>query len=952
MTKSAPDQSSSVGKIPDKAAQRQILKRFVQITLGRLARIRLDLSKNQQLFLDALPVLLHTNHPTFPCFVAENTPSGIGRYHPSGAEIQKLQRLSPGFKPVDQVNKEQILGVFLAGDCGTIIESDQQNMIVWVCHADGVPINELFQLQRKCDLIATWAKLMNLNVDIHIVDSSFKTPEQKQYAHQQLSAQSFLDLDRLYRSGVMVAGRMPLWWLIPPDQDISYQQYTSRLLHKGFIKEEEVVDFGPIPTIPAHEFIALSIEQLRSSEQDPYAACIKQLLVEIYIAEYPNVKVLGNQFKESVYEDKLDLDSLDPYLMVYRRIEGYLLQRQELQRLELVRRCFYYQVGKDLSQRTSNPTWQRKQMVSLVEEWGWDRDQLKLLDARPTWKVEQVKLEFNELSYEVSNSFRYVAEFSRRHRSECIGQLAELGQLGKMLHARFDQKMGKIELVNPGISESLALPEIFVGQTKHRTKIVWAVYGESISVRDVGHVRPLNRSANLIELLAWCLYNGLLDDKTRVSVIEGEHELTVDELRTLLDTLRSSDSLQPAVLQTTKESFLRPSRPISLELFVNVACDVKKTLKSQKRINAAATTIFDYGDKKNNVILNIETLMVNSWGEVICHRFDGAVCLLNCISELIQVITPGSSRGLPELNIHSTCKYYSEPIQQRLNELFTDLNNCLYNSKFPLNTRYVLQMKDQHFILQYQQNKVSFKGARNEKDLVRRLGFYQQSFSPIVFDRHALTGKQLPAVTDVMQNDVLQVFFEVSADEKTASVFVSDENGSLYTYESDFHSEEKLLRSLETFLFSTLYRHENHQREAQRSLRNFTDIPIVFYQLKCDEHRHYYVESFELDASKSTRENFTISAIAEKVTGNKEPVFNIFCAEQEFYAVDWGDDLYSAVARVILSKRRSGGTYPCHITELELSGISTLVGHELQTTDFLHFKESIERKINKALKIV
>ena len=954
MTKPVSDQSQSVGKIPDKAAQRQILKRFVQITLGRLARIRLDLSKNQQLFLDALPVLLHTNHPKFPCFVAENTASGICRYHPSGAEIQKLQSLSPGFTPVDQSNKEQILGVFLSGDCGTIIESDQQNIKVWVCHADGVMINELFQLQRKCDLIETWAKLMNLNVKISVVDSSFQTPQQKQNIHlslnDQANKQNFLELDRLYRSGVMVAGRMPLWWLIPPDQDISYQQYTSLLFHKGFINEEDVIDFGPIPNIPAHEFIALSIDQLARSEKDPYEACIRQLLMEIYITEYPQVKVLGNQFKESVYQDQLDLDKLDPYLMVYRRIEVYLLDRQELQRLELVRRCFYYQVGKHLSQHTSNATWQRKQMVSLVEEWGWNRDHLKLLDRRASWKVEQVKNEFNELNYEVSNSFRYIAEFSRRYRTECVGQLSDLSLLGKKLHARFDHKIGKIELLNPGISETLVQSEIFIAQTKHRSKTVWAVYDELVSSRDIGHIRPINRSENLIELLAWCLYNGLVDDKTRLEVIAGEHDLKNEELHALTASLQDSPSLNSQLLQTNQEAFSRPSRPVTFELFVNVACDVKKTLKSQKRVNAASTTMFDYGDKKNNVVLNIEILMVNSWGEVICNRFEGSVCLLNCISEFIQVITPGSARGLPDLTVHSSCRYYAEPLKARLVELFADLSNCLYNAKYPMNTRYVLQMKEQLFILQYQQNQVSFKGARNEKDLIKRLGHYQQGFSPIVFDRYALSGCQLPAISDVMQNDMLQVFFEISADKKTATVYVSDEKGSLFSYQRPFYNEEKLLRSLETFLFSTLYRHENQQREELEQSRNFTDIPIVFYQLKCKDDGWYFIEPFELDASESTRDNFTISAIAEKVPGSKEPIFNLLCAEQEFYAVDWGDDLYSSVARMILAKRRSRESYPCHITELELSSISSLHGYQLQTTDFLRFKETIERKINEALK--
>ena len=492
-----------------------------------------------------------------------------------------------------------------------------------MCHAKGIAFNELFQLQRKCNLIETWAKLLNLRVSIDVVNKDFKTVQQQQNP-QQDGAQSFLELDRLYRSGVMVAGRMPLWWLIPPDQNISYAQYTSRLLHKGFIREEDVIDFGPIPNIPAHEFVALSIQQLQSSDYDPYDACIGQVLMEIYISEYPHVKVLGNQFKESVYRDQLDLDRLDPYLMVYRHIEAYLLEREESQRLELVRRCFYYQVGKSLSQFTSEPTWQRQQMVTLVEEWGWDRDDLKLLDGRSSWKVEQVKTEFNELIYEVSNSFRYIAEFSRRHRSQCLDQLPSLSILGKKLHARFDQKVGKIELLNTGISESLATAEIFFAQIKHKNKLVWAIYDEPVASRDIGHLRPLHRSESLIELIAWCLYNGLLDQHTQCDVLPGEHNLQRQELQSLISALQDSGSLAPELLTPKADAFARPARPVTFEVFLNVACDVKKTLKGQKRVNAALNTMFDYGDSKNNVLLNIEVVDGEQLGRSYLQSFWGA----------------------------------------------------------------------------------------------------------------------------------------------------------------------------------------------------------------------------------------------------------------------------------------------------------------------------------------
>ena len=61
--------------------------------------------------------------------------------------------------------------------------------------------------------------------------------------------------------------------------------------------------------------------------------------------------------------------------------------------------------------------------------------------------------------------------------------------------------------------------------------------------------------------------------------------------------------------------------------------------------------------------------MVNSWGEVICNRFEGPVCLLNCISEFIQLVTPGSARGLPKFFVHSACQYYAKPMKQRFSRV-------------------------------------------------------------------------------------------------------------------------------------------------------------------------------------------------------------------------------------------------------------------------------------------
>src|SRR5690606_34483537 len=103
--------------------------------------------------------------------------------------------------------------------------------------------------------------------------------------------------------------------------------------------------------------------------------------------------------KQRIYEREQAIDDLDPYLLVYRRIEHYLKGEGDPDRLELVRRCLYFKVNKPLSRAPSKhgKSWQRELLERLTREWGWTHDYIRLLDQRREWKALQVREERNQL---------------------------------------------------------------------------------------------------------------------------------------------------------------------------------------------------------------------------------------------------------------------------------------------------------------------------------------------------------------------------------------------------------------------------------------------------------------------------------------------------------------------------------------------------------------------------
>lgn len=946
MTSVAKTQTSSL----DRDQQKQILRRFIQITLGRLSRIRDDLSEQQQLFLDALPVLLHTNHPEFPCFVSEYTPSGICKYQPSGAELQKVHKLAPGFTlPDAKQNRQQILGLYLSGDCGTIIEAERQNMIVWLCHADNLGANEISLLERKCGLIEEWARSLNLDVRFCIFDNHFNSSRKGQQLQN-------TELDLFYRTGVLVAGRMPLWWLVPPEEEAKYQQFASILRHKNYINDDDVIDLGGVGDIPATEYIHNAIDLLSDINKQPYELCLKQAVSEMYINEQPHTLLLSRQYKYAVYNDELNLDALDPYVMVYRRIEQYMSKRQEFNRLELIRRCFYFQVDKQLSQHNSKPTWQRKLMESLTREWRWNKDKLKHLDNRCQWRADQVKSERLDLVKELTGSYRFLSEFARRNRSELNAQLiGDMHILGRKLHCWYERKAGKVDLINLDISNSLHEENLYFCQVKHRTQTVWAVYAEPVSHRDTPNTLPLRRSESLTELAAWCHLNGISDEQTRLSIVEGDHQLHDSELQAIFRTLREQLPSDSPLLRPAKASFKQPSRPTKVLAFINVGIDSSRAGKNDKNRLLGMTTAFDYHEHRNNLVINLETLTTNSWGEVICKAFSGSIALLNCIKDYMQSVPPSTHASLPKPDFYCFSGRQCRVIKSRIDELFRDLLSCYYSSILPANTRYILQMKNQFFIIQYENNKINFKGARNIDELIKRLGQPQAQYSPIIFDRHAMNDSALAAICPTMQKNALQIYFLDNAD-RTATVYIIDEKGSVYCRNYPYSDPQTLLKPIDTFLQSTLYRQSASASLASQQADNdyhYIETDVLYYEIQRQaDGQPPKVVPYTLPNNLSDHRYMSVQAIAEAGPNNK-PVFNIFCDQQEFSAVDWGTGLYPTIARFIMSRRQSGEPYPCYISDLDLSSVGASDGSSNpQTIDYLRHKEAIEDGINEALKSV
>jgi len=331
----------------DRKVLSQLRARFLKLNEGRMARAMEGLSTRQQAVLTLLPLFFHVNHPLLPGYVSGSTPAGLSNYEPDANTLAEAQRLTRSFsyKPRHGSNPPRpIHGLFLMGSLGTLAQADQSDMDVWVCHGPGLSESELTELRKKCQLLEVWAASQGAEAHFFLIDPTrfVRGERDTQLSSEDCgTTQHYLLLDEFYRTAIWLGGRTPIWWLVPVYEESSYDRYTHTLMSKRFIRADETLDLGHLAYIPPGEYIGAGLWQLFKGIESPYKSVLKLLLTEVYASEHPKVHCLSLRFKQAVFANRLDLDELDPYVVVYRRIEEYLTARREPERLELVRRALY-----------------------------------------------------------------------------------------------------------------------------------------------------------------------------------------------------------------------------------------------------------------------------------------------------------------------------------------------------------------------------------------------------------------------------------------------------------------------------------------------------------------------------------------------------------------------------------------------------------------------------------
>ncbi|GGP62646.1 adenylate cyclase [Shewanella algicola] len=641
-----------------------------QLNSIRLARVLSVLPHTQQHLFNIIPLLLSCHHQDLPGVINSKTPCGIEGFSLSDkiknacAELSLAIPQNCAFQHID--TDIAFEGVYAMGSTASFGQHFKSDVDVWLVYKPHLTQSELNLISHKNALLTQWFAGFDFEVNFYLVhpqqfiqSNAFDSNQSLGLEHSGTS-QHWLLLEEFYRSHICLAGKTVAWW---PNAHCD-----------GNTRDPQLLYLGDIESLPAAEYFGASLWQLYKGLNKPHKALLKVLLLETYASEYPQTTLITQQIWQLCEQNNFSCDN-DAYLLLYQRIETYLLAQGDTSRLEIVRRCFYLKSGVMLSQKAvkSGSDWRLVKISHLVQEWRWSSDLIATLDNSPHWHAGQLKWFNKQLSELLLVSYKNLLQFASKQALSDRMRVEELGLLARKLHSYFSDDDHILQPLNRLWSITTTEKALTVRYCESTARFylyrqpqseIAASVTPSDLLKEVDDGLIIHQADNVCSLVAWSVMNGIATSNTTWSQIGRGHR-RASKLAYLTRKLMPVLHNVPMV---SKRHLCEPWYYQKVVLVVNVDYDPTGQWQGQELMfDYIDLNILSFGRDKTNMLSSVAVVCLNSWGEWQSHRFDGDTALLEAISFVILGLKRSDDKV--DLSIISCSAKLKQPIFNQLKSL-------------------------------------------------------------------------------------------------------------------------------------------------------------------------------------------------------------------------------------------------------------------------------------------
>ncbi|MBU0673462.1 MAG: class I adenylate cyclase [Proteobacteria bacterium] len=532
----------------------------------KIKAIAFNSSKADFLF-KIVPLLLHSNYPDLPGFI-DNTACPCGIYHLEPRKLVDSDLFRKYFPHSSALHENtrnpfsrhpMIHSLKTIGSIGTIAQTEKSDCDYWLSIRESELGPDGFTLlYEKCQKIEDWADSKGHELHFFLMDidqtrkNTFQSLADKESAG---TALKILLKDELFRTHILVAGKMLLWWLIPPGLTREgYRIYVATLLKTRNFNPELFIDLGYMTDIPQAEIFGACLWQMNKALDSPFKSIIKFAYLEMLMTDREQLLPLFSDHlktmvtfpeERSVSSVNLRIASIDPYLLMAREIVAfYLRNHNDEQRADLIRECLFMKTleGMASQKKYGDSEIRLNQTKEFMRSW-------QLLPANPKYFSSFLEWKFKDLVDFGETAHQYLIDTYRRLRSTFAsfhGNLTisekDISILGRKLFTFYEKRPNKIDFIRSLSREAMAQQnitfqvEIVNGNSVHSALQGGKEREKNVSTSDI----LIGRNSNPIKLMTWLIINGILTPNTRIELSKHSLALNLHDLQDLADKIIGS----------------------------------------------------------------------------------------------------------------------------------------------------------------------------------------------------------------------------------------------------------------------------------------------------------------------------------------------------------------------------------------------------------------------------
>ncbi|MCX4186432.1 class I adenylate cyclase, partial [Methylophaga sp. OBS4] len=712
----------------------QALRYFQAHNHERIHRLIELAPPRHAIFYQLLPLLFHINSKVLPAYVDNDTPAGIIDYRPDKDIIDKAKQFEKSFSYRRRaLRRYPLRGLYLLNESGQLSYPDAPSFSLWLLHGDNLSVAQRQLLQQKVRAVCDWAAELNIELHSRLLSES----DLKQ---QMLSA---WELDQFYSTGVVLAGSIPYWWLLSPEEDLSYQHSLTVLQSQRMLNQVSLIDFGEVGEFDAESLFNAASQKAHDAMQQGSQAQLDLLYLQHYLQSATKPSPLSSLFKQQLYQDNSHVLQQDINRLKLTVIEA----AAEQDNVDNARQALYLLSREKLSQNVRQPAhpWRRDFIRQQVKQWLWTDEQIKALDALQG-DINAIARQFAANGKICRHFIDVLKDFSQQHQ---LNTRDELNKLLTLHSLRFQPAADVITALPLALRPQSNSERLYLYRFSYNKE--WLLSQRPLQN---GTQAALYKHENLLHLLSWAIVNQVLCRSNWLSVIDQHQRITTSTVVELSQQLLRSP-LAISDLSTEKLSSPTPPQATQIMLFANLEQQPQDKMAQQGlQLSSKQNDPLNYTSFKHSLIAAVDGLICSDLGQWHSFSFQGETSPLEMLIALLRW-QPGTNLQQP---VQSWCPtaIFGQAISSRLSCLVAEA--CRHFSRFPQQGHILLNVADRPYTVQWQQQQSEFVKRKLDQDLWQALAANDREFNATYLDKYLDSDGLLNTLLSYQAADKISVF--------------------------------------------------------------------------------------------------------------------------------------------------------------------------------------------------